>query len=446
MCTSPILILNKRYRWLSVDTPRKYIQVPCGSCDECLRRRAADLFVRADYEWKACLRNGGCGFMCCLTYSNDLLPYLEIDGIKYMVFNKKDVIDFLKRLRVNLDRMFRRLFGVDAPDFKYLVTSEFGTDPDKTHRPHYHIIFFFMRPISLRAFRTAFIISLVNQKTGQRYFGKIFQCDPLDVKRGGIRYSSKYILKDLLYETQRKNIIKLLNHERDRIEQEFGIIPFPECPMDEFKNKCVRASKEYRKAVSTSCLRYRHMLQFYLCSNDLGVSAIINRYGTNISQLPLLNVGGFAFALPKAVKTRFAELYGVKRSSELSKSIFIESFRMASSSLAKDGIISWQYVSKLTDFINEFVFIDGGFPYLSLPNGCFDCLCDSLEFPDNEAKESEYRFMSDNDFYTLRSDVLYVIRLFNSPSRLALRRKVAHEKSLKEKSNYESKKRNHAVF
>ena len=170
MCTQPILIRNKKIL-SSVNVRNSFIKVPCGYCEECLRKRAKNLFVLARYEAEKTFLNGGCGFMCTLTYDNDNVPILEHDGKKFMVFNKKDVIKFIKRLRTKLDRFYLKHFGSLAPNFKYLVTAEFGTDPYKTHRPHYHLIILFEKFISLYYFRLCFQQSLIDSRTGKSYFG-----------------------------------------------------------------------------------------------------------------------------------------------------------------------------------------------------------------------------------------------------------------------------------
>ena len=254
MCTNPILIRNKRIRSLNVNIPHSYIKVPCGECDECLQKRANDIYVRARNEYDFCLRSGGCGFMCCLTYSNETLPIFEYENKKYMVFNKKDVMDFIKRLRTNLDRLFRKHFSCDAPDFKYLVTSEFGSDPDGSHRPHYHLVFFFVKPISHYLFNLVFKKSLC-RRVGKKVipcFGFIYQCDLIDPARGGIHYSCKYILKDLMYEPQRKAILEKLKFQRSYVNILYGVLPFAFSAEEELFNSAVRSRKDYKQAHVTN--------------------------------------------------------------------------------------------------------------------------------------------------------------------------------------------------
>lgn len=155
MCTRPILIRNKKISSLGVTLRNSFIKVPCGNCDECLRKRAKDLYVRSRFVIENAALSGGNTFMCCLTYGLKA-PFFVCDGKKYYCFNKKHVQDFIKRLRINLDRFYNRNYNVDAPDFKYLVTSEFGTSDLGYHLPHYHLLFSFEKQVSLYVFKLCF--------------------------------------------------------------------------------------------------------------------------------------------------------------------------------------------------------------------------------------------------------------------------------------------------
>lgn len=442
MCTNPLLIRNKKFQSLDVDTPRAFIQVPCGVCDECLRRRASDLYLRCDFEYRSCLKAGGCGFMCCLTYSDDVLPWLEFENIRFMVFNKKDVIDFLKRLRQNLARFYMSNFGIPSPSFKYLITSEFGTDEHSTHRPHYHLIFFFRKNISHFNFRKCFEDSLVNRKNNKRYFGRIFQCDLLDPSKGGIKYSAKYILKDLYFENQRKLINDIIKFKKDEVNQKFQIIEFPKTLKERLYNASIRKSKEYLDTLRNNVLRFSHMLQFFLCSNDLGLSSILELYGSNIVTFPTISRNGYVFALPKAARQRVAETFGDRLSKTLAKNIFIETFKQAASFFIHEQSLSVQRFELLLDFLNKFTYFESGFLFVVHPNNFKERLFDNFDFPEYNVVLYNYVFGLDNDFYSLRDDVLYIIRSFNSRKRLEVRSKVAFEKSEKENYNHSQRKRN----
>lgn len=440
MCTSPILIRNRKFRDIQVNFPNKFIKVPCGVCDECLRKRAKDLYIRARYEAERCIMNGGCGFMCCLTYDNSLLPFLEYEGRKYMVFNKKDVILFIKRLRIHLDRFYMKSYGVLSPDFKYLVTSEFGTDPTKTKRPHYHLIILFNRSVGYVTFRSAFCKSLINSKTGKRYFGKIFQCDPLDIKRGGIRYSSKYILKDQTYNRQNIIIKEHINFYTHYVNSKYCIKEFCETEKDYFYNKCIRGNKDYKKDVSAFIGKYRDMLQFYLCSNDFGCSAICDRYGQNLYTLGLLNLDGLPYTIPKQVIERLARLEGSDKKDIIAKSVFQKQFK---DNLDNYPDMSLSEKNELNYFVTNFIQPRYGSLYFISPSGIsfYNSITESPLRNYDELFE-EFNFFDDNNFFELRNKVLNVMNYSNRPSALEFRAKLAYDKTCTERMRYEQKKRN----
>lgn len=446
MCTSPILIKNPKYKNQGFNTMHSIIQVPCGCCEECLRRRASDLFVRVQSEYYSCLRKGGCGFMCCLTYGLDLCPTLLHEGKKFKVFNKKHVIDFIKRLRINLERYFQKYYFCHSPKFKYVVTSEFGKSPVGSHLPHYHLIFLFDMPITLRAFRINYVKSLSNHRNGERYFGKIYQCDLLDPSKGGIKYSCKYILKDLMYDSTRKLIVSLIKFKKDDVEQRFGIIPFPRTEIEDFRNKCIRKSTAYLKAVEDECLPYRHMLQFCLCSNDLGISSFIERYGENLVSTPVLTAHGVTFAIPKSLRQAVEKNFGSCKSAELAKNVFLSSFEIAALSLISEHRISLSRFNELKDFVTNNCLFEGGFLFLKHENGVRERLFDNFEFPSYDDVFNEHNFFADNDFYSLREDVLQVIRKFNNSKRLEHRARLVAAKAKKEKIQTEQRKKNNGLL
>lgn len=443
MCTQPLYIKNKKYKSLYVKIPNSYIKVPCGQCDECLRKRARDLYVRAKFEIEDCIIKGGSAFMCCLTYDDAHVPTLTFEGKTYMVFNKKHVQDFIKRLRTNLDRFYVKNYGTLAPDFKYLATSEFGTDPTRSHRPHIHLDFASAKPISYYAFRKAFVESLVNRRDKKRVFGFIYQCDPLDIKKNGISYSCKYILKDQTYSNQNEIIHKLIDFHSHAINQEFNIIEFPESQEDFFHNKCIRSTKEYKQAIKTRVSPYRNMLQFYLISNDFGCSAICNRYGKNLFSLGMLNIDGFAYSIPKQVVQRLERTQGSDKRDIIVKTTFLRQFDQSLSTCLVDNSITKHDAETLKLFADKFIQPRFGALYFIHPSGVtyWNLISDS-PLRDYDNLFEEFRFYDDNNFFDLRNCIYKVIDLANSKEHLDFRAKLARIKSKKERENYEKKKRN----
>lgn len=98
-----------------------YMAVPCGHCDVCTHRKTREFAFRCVCE---SYTNQCSPFFVTLTYNDAHLPK---DGVC-----KRDVQNFIKRLRINLTRSSQR------DDFRFVCTSEYGKD--FTHRPHYHLL------------------------------------------------------------------------------------------------------------------------------------------------------------------------------------------------------------------------------------------------------------------------------------------------------------------
>lgn len=128
MCLTPNLIPNKNYGLNNPlkDCTSKYIKVNCGHCAECIKTKQMALVQRSQME----ALNSHL-FMCSITYNNDMIPFLEINGFKIRFANVKDVQDMMKRLRKD------NAFGIP---FRYFAVSELG---GLRGRPHFHILFLF---------------------------------------------------------------------------------------------------------------------------------------------------------------------------------------------------------------------------------------------------------------------------------------------------------------
>lgn len=101
---------------------REYnVNVPCGRCPVCVKKRVSSWSVRllkeADVSTSA--------LFVTLTYSTDHVP---ISKNGWMTLDKSDLQKFFKRLRKYHEQKI-----------KYYAVGEYGT---KTHRPHYHVILY----------------------------------------------------------------------------------------------------------------------------------------------------------------------------------------------------------------------------------------------------------------------------------------------------------------
>lgn len=394
-------------------------------------------------EYDSCIKHGGNGFMCCLTYSDDVVPTILLpNGEKKMVFRKSDVINFIKRLRVNLDRSYRKRYNTDAPNFKYLITSEYGTDPTRTHRPHYHCLFFFKSPCVPNVFRKSFIESMYNRKKGllKYYFGFVKQCDLIDPQKGGIKYSSKYVCKDITYKVQADYIKDQISFYKDMVNNMFSIRKETSAE-DAFYNSCVRSTKQYKDAVNSYVTPWRHMQQFYMLSNDLGGSCVVEKYGKELVSMPLLNFDGFPYALPKIVRKRFEEKFGFAESQKLVKSAFSNFLVRGLADLVHANILDKEKMHDLIVFADNYIQPYRGELKLVLPN--FDSSLDdvTLFYKDWNDIINEFQFYEDNDFFTMKDELESCLNLINRESAAMFRFKVLQEKNRKQKEEYERKKR-----
>jgi hypothetical protein len=105
------------------------IYVPCGKCSACLSNRKSEWIYRLTKEYE----NSLSAYFITLTYDDENLPRKNvilddcIEEINPVV--KKDVQNFLKRLR----------FNIQPFKIRYFAISEYGP---RTFRPHYHMIVF----------------------------------------------------------------------------------------------------------------------------------------------------------------------------------------------------------------------------------------------------------------------------------------------------------------
>lgn len=134
MCTSPYQIPNPNYgiKFKAGDVnslkdcTSRYINVPCGHCDECIHNKQLQLVQRIQME---SLVNHV--FYATITYNNDMIPFIVTStGYRIRYFSYVDLKNMIKRLRK--DNAFRY-------PFRYLVVSERGHEKG---RPHAHLLFF----------------------------------------------------------------------------------------------------------------------------------------------------------------------------------------------------------------------------------------------------------------------------------------------------------------
>lgn len=135
----PRLIFNPQdihYALISENgAAHEIVTLPCGYCQGCQLRKAAEWAVRCVHESRYHERNS----FLTLTYETKYLP-------KNSSLCKKDLQDFLKRLRTHLHdtedylKIHEPYHGPwQPPEIKYFACGEYG---EAKGRPHYHAVLF----------------------------------------------------------------------------------------------------------------------------------------------------------------------------------------------------------------------------------------------------------------------------------------------------------------
>lgn len=170
---------------------RIYIDVPCGTCEDCRKRQRHDWYVRCFFQWLETKDvHNGITLYVTLTYRNDTLPFYN----HIPCFDKKDIQDFLKRFRITLQRQF----NVGLKNVKYFICSEYG----EKGRPHYHGLIFIPRPCSPSdVYRIKNIVRSTWQNGFVNFGRKLanIQTAGLVQSPAALSYVCKYISKDMYF-------------------------------------------------------------------------------------------------------------------------------------------------------------------------------------------------------------------------------------------------------
>lgn len=141
MCIAPIRVKNPWYfppelreylekrnpYYFLHDTTSYMMYVPCGMCPECKQLNQLSFVQRAIEMGKFCYTLFG-----TLTYRNENLPVLKVGDYKLKFADVRDFVNFVKRVRK---------YNI-IPPFRYLAVTEYGSDENKSHRPHFHFLIF----------------------------------------------------------------------------------------------------------------------------------------------------------------------------------------------------------------------------------------------------------------------------------------------------------------
>jgi len=202
MCYNPITIINP-CKYVSVyHRDRFLVQVPCGKCADCQKSKSLEWNYRTYYEFLRTFEENSSNYVYfdTLTYDDEHLPHMS-DIVKELphipCFRSSDLTNFLKRLRITLQRKF----GIDKDAFSYFICSEYGS----LHvRPHYHILLFmrqYVHPLKLSnlisttwkcgrtdgiPYKSAFYVNTHN----------VVKCEHLGDILACCKYVTKYVEKD----------------------------------------------------------------------------------------------------------------------------------------------------------------------------------------------------------------------------------------------------------
>lgn len=111
-----------------VDVKEK-IKVPCGKCSECRQQKINEYIQRAIIESMYSYL-----YFITLTYDDDHIPVITINGEQYKYADYNHVKEMFKR--------FRNAGYLEGREFRYLAVNEYG---ERKHRPHFHILLFVSR-------------------------------------------------------------------------------------------------------------------------------------------------------------------------------------------------------------------------------------------------------------------------------------------------------------
>lgn len=200
MCTSPIRI----YTNSSHVNPRNFLgtmEVPCGHCPECQSARHSNYKTRCYYETLGCEAAKGVTIFDTFTYCDECLP--RINNIP--CFNHSDIINFKKRLRINLTRDGYILKDSEGEHLRYFIVCEYGST---THRPHYHGIFWctakkaYVNSFGVTTYRTITPWQLHTHLHKAWEYGFTDKCCKQirlkDKGVGAIHYVTKYMTKSVV--------------------------------------------------------------------------------------------------------------------------------------------------------------------------------------------------------------------------------------------------------
>lgn len=213
MCLFSYKLPTRSKKLYPQEQPKVFNNIKCGWCSECQQNEKSEWMYRTRYEAEYTINKGGYIVFDTLTYNEDNCPWskkvlkrdygIDIpESLNFRCFDYKDVTKFLKKLRKAISCKYGTFNNV-----KYFLSSEYGTKEYRTHRPHYHIIFFVsdchINPLWFsKQIRKSWKLGITDgvDDKGELYFKscRLFKSSNEGVINA-VGYVSKYINKDSNY-------------------------------------------------------------------------------------------------------------------------------------------------------------------------------------------------------------------------------------------------------
>lgn len=278
-CLHPILIKFTNANWES-----SYHTVNCRECEECANLLRNSAFIRLKYEYENCMKQGGLCFFFTLTFEDEYVPF----KFHRMCFDKVLIQRWLQSFR----QKFRRHYGWSV---KYFIVSELGHVGTK--RPHHHGVLFLYpdKKYQLKSWQSGGIHADEIPWFPESYcsiirhlwtFGRS-DVQVLDPNKGGFRYVSKYMAKDVSEQNLFKDIITRIQMKRGK--GQYG----------ESKNHLLYLEKTFP---SLYAFKNRYC-PFTMISKSLGATAPIT--DKMIEESGLISIDGFDYSIPRYYVDRY---------------------------------------------------------------------------------------------------------------------------------------------
>lgn len=204
------------------DTIPLFMAVGCGKCELCRAKKAKEWSTRAMCEAQCSISRP---FFITLTYNELNIPS---EGVV-----KKHVQNFMKRLRINIERK-----TLEPSNIRYFLCAEYGR---KTARPHYHALIYNVPPqlyldfpdivqrswsYNVNRFVAANLPDTLDEYgryvykhfDGKRWYALYGYTRTSDITKGRVDYCMKYMKKEAIIPAE-KNDVFFLSSRRGGLGQ-----------------------------------------------------------------------------------------------------------------------------------------------------------------------------------------------------------------------------------